>query len=198
MKEIIIFSIIFTLISCEKSKKIQEEKDILIKSNYFSVSENNLKLDSLSNVHKKNSLEVLEFDEKYNENYIIGAIHFLIVDKNNSFFVVNYLEPFILMCGNTEELTSRDSINFVNKNTEVIKKIKPIPTKEITKILYKYKSKIIENEINRIPLLISFGLKNDTLNGNTMYNIVKFMENNKMERYLIRRMNNDELNMLNH
>ena len=168
----------------------------MIRRNYFSINEHNRKLDSLSKLHKKDSLDVLEFDKKYNENYIVGAIHFLILNKNKSFFVVNYLERFQLMCGTNEKLTAKDSINFVNKNIEIIKKVKPIPTNEINSILGKYKSKIIENEINRMPLLISFGLKSDTLNGDIMYNIVNFMEKNKMQYYLIRRMNNEEINLI--
>ena len=47
-----------------------------------------------------------------------------------------------------------------------------------------------------MPLQISFALKDDSLKGQTMYNIIRFMEDSKMYIYKFRRMNKDEINFI--
>ena len=166
--------------------------------NYFSVSENDRKIDSTLNIKVKDSVErplPITYDKRYNPDYSIGAIHFLIEDKENSYYVIKDLEPFILMCGNVDPMSKRDSINSINNSSKIIQKAKPIATSEIEKILYQHREKSVNNKSNR-PLHISFALKDDTLKGQTMYNIIRFMDDCKMYIYTIRRSNNDEINLI--
>ncbi len=191
----IIYCIIFFILFCS-CKKNEKEINLtpLIHKSYFSVSENNRKIDSIRNIKKNDSLEILEInvDKRYNENYHIGAIHFLIQDSIKSFYLVNYLENEILMCGNVTPLSKNDSIRIISENIEKIQIAKSIKTNSIIEILKKYQNKIVSKK-NQIPLQISFALKNDTLRGSTMYNILQFMAKNKMGLYEIRKMNDDEL-----
>lgn len=191
MKLTYIFSAFLLICSC---KKIENEKNLtLAHKEYFSISENNQKLDSIKNI-RKDSREALEIhlDKRFNTNYHMGGIHFLIEDSIKSYYLVNYLENPFMMCGNIEPLSKQDSINLVNESIEKIKNIKPIKTREIKNVLKKYQSKILSEKSN-IPIEITFALKNDTLIGNSMYNILQFMEKNKMYIYNIRQMNDDEL-----
>ena len=119
----------------------------------------------------------------------------MIINEKQSYYLINYLEPQILMCGNVSPMTVKDSINAVNESISKLKKIKPIETREICKFLSKYQKQTYSD--GRVPLEISFALKNDTLKGDTMYNIIEFMENNNMKSYSMRRMNNDELKISN-
>ena len=47
-----------------------------------------------------------------------------------------------------------------------------------------------------MPLQISFALKDDSLKGQTMYNIIRFMDDSQMYIYTIRRRNNDEITFI--
>lgn len=195
-KIILIFINLFILLGCtEKLKK--KDSNLIVHKRYFSVSENNKKIDSIENIplsHDREQLRIIK-DKRFNEVYHIGAIHFLIINEKQSYYLINYLEPQILMCGNVSPMTVKDSINTVNESISKLKKIKPIETREICKVLSNYKKQIYND--GRIPLEISFALKNDTLKGDTMYNITEFMENNNMKSYSMRRMNNDELKISN-
>jgi hypothetical protein len=197
MKKIILIIInLFILLGCtEKLKK--KDSNLIVHKRYFSVSENNKKIDSIENIplsHDREQLRIIK-DKRFNEVYHIGAIHFLIINEKQSYYLINYLEPQILMCGNVSPMTVKDSINTVNESISKLKKIKPIETREICKVLSNYKKQIYND--GRIPLEISFALKNYTLKGDTMYNIIEFMENNNMKSYSMRRMNNDELKISN-
>ena len=195
-KIILIFINLFILLSCtEKLKK--KDSNLIVHKRYFSVSENNKKIDSIENIplsHDREQLRIIK-DKRFNENYHTGAIHFLIINEKQSYYLINYLEPQILMCGNVSPMTVKDSINAVNESISKLKKIKPIETREICKFLSKYQKQTYSD--GRVPLEISFALKNDTLKGDTMYNIIEFMENNNMKSYSMRRMNNDELKISN-
>ena len=195
-KIILIFINLFILLSCtEKLKK--KDSSLIVHKKYFSVSENNKKIDSIENIplsHDREQLRIIK-DKRFNENYHTGAIHFLIINEKQSYYLINYLEPQILMCGNVSPMTVKDSINAVNESISKLKKIKPIETREICKFLSKYQKQTYSD--GRVPLEISFALKNDTLKGDTMYNIIEFMENNNMKSYSMRRMNNDELKISN-
>ena len=195
-KIILIFINLFILLSCtEKLKK--KDSNLIVHKRYFSVSENNKKIDSIENIplsHDREQLRIIK-DKRFNEVYHIGAIHFLIINEKQSYYLINYLEPQILMCGNVSPMTVKDSINAVNESISKLKKIKPIETREICKFLSKYQKQTYSD--GRVPLEISFALKNDTLKGDTMYNIIEFMENNNMKSYSMRRMNNDELKISN-
>ena len=195
-KIILIFINLFILLSCtEKLKK--KDSSLIVHKKYFSVSENNKKIDSIENIplsHDREQLRIIK-DKRFNENYHTGAIHFLIINEKQSYYLINYLEPQILMCGNVSPMTVKDSINAVYESISKLKKIKPIETREIYKFLSKYQKQTYSD--GRVPLEISFALKNDTLKGDTMYNIIEFMENNNMKSYSMRRMNNDELKISN-
>ena len=195
-KIILIFINLFILLSCtEKLKK--KDSSLIVHKKYFSVSENNKKIDSIDNIPRSPDREQLRIikDKRFNEDYYIGAVHFLIINEKQSYYLINYLEPQILMCGNVSPMTVKDSINAVNESISKLKKIKPIETREICKFLSKYQKQTYSD--GRVPLEISFALKNDTLKGDTMYNIIEFMENNNMKSYSMRRMNNDELKISN-
>ena len=195
-KIILIFINLFILLSCtEKLKK--KDSSLIVHKKYFSVSENNKKIDSIDNIPRSPDREQLRIikDKRFNEDYHIGAVHFLIINEKQSYYLINYLEPQILMCGNVPPMNVKDSINAVNKSISKLKKIKPIETREICKVLSKYQKQTYSD--GRVPLEISFALKNDTLKGDTMYNIIEFMENNNMKSYSMRRMNNDELKISN-
>ena len=195
-KIILIFINLFILLGCtEKLKK--KDSNLIVHKRYFSVSENNKKIDSIENIplsHDREQLRIIK-DKRFNEVYHIGAIHFLIINEKQSYYLINYLEPQILMCGKVSPMTVKDSINAVNESISKLKKIKPIETREICKFLSKYQKQTYSD--GRVPLEISFALKNDTLKGDTMYNIIEFMENNNMKSYSMRRMNNDELKISN-
>ena len=95
MKFISSLFVLFLLFNCSKNTK--EENKLLINKNNFSVSEFDRKLDSLNNFYTQNDSipPIIKYDKRLNKSYINGAIHFLILDKNNSYYVINYLKPFI-------------------------------------------------------------------------------------------------------
>lgn len=190
MKLIAYIFLSLLLFNCSQTKK--EEDPLFITKNNFSVSGFYKKLDSIKETHHKNdSLEVYLpiYDKRLNKNYLYGAIHFLILDKNNSYYVIDHLKPSILFCGNTGEFSTQDSIDFIKKSNLLIDQARPIKTSEITKILKQHQNAIVNTEDIHHPLNISFALKNDTLEGSAMYTIINFMENNGMKSYTIRRMN---------
>ena len=195
-KIILIFINLFILLSCTE-KLNKKDSNLIVHKKYFSVLENNKKIDSIDNIPRSPDREQLRIikDKRFNEDYYIGAVHFLIINEKQSYYLINYLEPQILMCGNVSPMTVKDSINAVNESISKLKKIKPIETREICKFLSKYQKQTYSD--GRVPLEISFALKNDTLKGDTMYNIIEFMENNNMKSYSMRRMNNDELKISN-
>lgn len=190
-----ILNIVFLtfVFSCTKTQN--EEKKEFISREYFSVSEFSKKIDSLkSNAAKADSLiPIIPKEEKrLNKNYFQGSIHFLILDEHNSYYVINSLEPQISMCGVSPEHSEQDSLAYISNSNQITDKIKPIKTSEITKILKKHKPAILHS-YNNSPLIISFALKKDTLKGPTVYNIISFMEKDKMQLYTFRRMNEYEL-----
>lgn len=198
MNRILTFSIFLFILSCKKTAEDKKDGNPFVNKNYFSVSENNRKIDSTLNIKVKDSVErplPITYDKRYNPVYSIGAIHFLIENNEKSYFVIKDLEPIILICGNIDPMSKRDSINLINNSIKIIQKAKPIATSEIEKILYDHREKIVNNRSN-MPLPISFALKDDTLKGQTMYNIIRFMEDSKMYVYRIRRMNKDEINFI--
>ena len=198
MNRILTFSIFLLILSCKKILEEKKDGNPYVNKNYFSVSEYDGKIDSLSNIKLNDSIETpppITFDKRYNSDYSLGAIHFLIEDNEKSYYVIKDLEPFILMCGNVDPMSKRDSINSIIKSIKIIQKATPIATSAIEKILYEHREKIVNNKSNR-PLQISFALKDDSLKGQTMFNIIRFMEDSKMYVYKIRRINKDEINFI--
>lgn len=194
MKLIIYILFLGVIFSCSKTEK--EESKLFISKNNFIVSDFNKKLDSLAQSYIKNdSLELpipVKYDKRLNKNYSVGNIHFIVLDENTSYYIINSLEPNFLICGNEALFSQQDSIHFIEKNNKLIDKSQPIKTSEITKILRQNQKRIVNTERN-ILLNISFAFKSDTLQGPTMYNIIHFMENNGMKIYTIRRINDYEL-----
>lgn len=188
MKLIINSLLLILLSSCSETKK--KENNLIISKNNFSVSGFDKKLDSLQNNNSKIGLETVP-EINCNENYLTGALHFLIIDENNSYYVVTALKSFVLISGNDNKFSKQDSLNYIEKSKEIIDNIKQIKTSEITQILKQNQHAILNTE-NRIPLNISFALKNDNLPGSLMHDIISYMENNGMKSYTIRRMNQYE------
>jgi hypothetical protein len=183
---------LFLLLNCSKAKK--EENKLLIPENNFSVSAFNKKLDSINKNYTENgSLKapLEKYDKRLNKKYLHGTLHFLILDNNTSYYVLDTLRPTVLMCGNRPEFSKLDSINFVKKSTKFIDLLQPIKTSEVIKILKQDQDLIVNKDYNN-PLNVSFALKNNTLKGATIYTIINFMENNGMKSYTIRRMNEYE------
>lgn len=197
MNRILTVSIFLLILSCKETAEDKKDGNPFVNKNYFSVSEYDGKIDSTRINFVNDSLQILDniIDKRFNPNYSLGAIHFLIEDNEKSYYVVKDLEPFILMCGNVDPMSKSDSINSIKKSIKIIQKAKPIATSAIEKILYEHREKIVNN-ISNIPLKISFALKDDSLKGQTMYNIIRFMEDSKMYIYRIRRMNKDEINFI--
>ena len=81
-KIILIFINLFILLGCtEKLKK--KDSNLIVHKRYFSVSENNKKIDSIENIplsHDREQLRIIK-DKRFNEVYHIGAIHFLIINE---------------------------------------------------------------------------------------------------------------------
>lgn len=193
MKFIINIVILTFVFSCTKTQN--EEKKEFISREYFSVSEFSKKIDSLksSDVKADSLIPMMPKEEKrLNKNYFQGSIHFLILNEHNSYYVIKSLEPQISMCGVSSELSKQDSLAYISNSNQITDRIQPIKTSEITKILKKHRSAIL-NSYNNSPLTISFALKKDTLKGPTVYNIISFMEKDKMQLYTFRRMNEYEL-----
>ena len=191
MRFLIFILFLFLIFGC-KNKQEENKLNLLVHKNYFSISENDRKIDSINKIPRSDSREFLEIkkDPLYNEDYHIGAIHFLIVDSTKSFYLINSLENPVLICGNISPLTKQDSLRKVRESIIKISQSKPVNTKLIINILKQNKEKLLAYQV---PLQISFALKSDTLIGNSMFKIVKFMEQNKMQLYVIRKMNTEEL-----
>lgn len=198
MSKIILLSFLFLVLSCTKSVEEKKDGNRFVNKYYFSVSENDLKIDSILKIKLNDSIErppPFPIDKRFNSDYSVGAIHFLIENNEKSFYVIKDLEPLILMCGNIDPMSKQDCINSVNSSIKIIQKAQSIATSAIEKVLYDHRKKIVNNISNR-PLPISFALKDDTLNGQTMYNIIRIMKDSKMFIYNIRRMNKDELSFI--
>ncbi|MGX9987606.1 hypothetical protein [Soonwooa purpurea] len=200
MKQLFYFSIILLLMNCSKKSEENSKSQNYLKENIFILSSYEKHFDSLENVYSKtDSIQILKFDEDkyFNPNYSMGAIHFLIVDQKESYYIINDLSPFLKnWCGweNTDKKSiSNDSILLIKRNIEKINHAKLINNNEIIKILTKYKDSIIHT-YNSYPLTISFAFRNDTLKGSTMFNTINYMESNGMNLYFMRKMNIEELN----
>ena len=190
MKYLIQFLIITTIVSCHKDDKKINPK------NYYSISENKAKQDSLiKNIEKDSNRELPPLpaiDKKLNLNYQIGAIHFMILDTITTYYYVNKLESDFMMCGNDYmPFNKKDSLNYIKRSIDKLSSAKRIKTKEIPQILNLYRKEIVMNP--SLPLIISFSSKNDTIKGDIMKNIFSFMENKGMKRYFIRRFNEAEI-----
>jgi hypothetical protein len=202
------FSLLFILIinGCQSSPKPELEKKIYPKKEYFSVSENDYYLDTLLANHKRrfveeNKLNSNENDVEFNSEvrmdgvslkYITGKFHFLIMDSTQAFVLsraTKYLD--IEICGNSD---ATDSIREMKSIHYYLDSIQPIQLTRIPAYLKKNEDKIIEGKENRnLPALITFSLKNDTLKGSFIHDILDSMEKNRMNHYLIRRMNEIEM-----
>lgn len=201
-------SLLFILIfnGCQSTPKPELEKRIYPKKEYFSVSENDYYLDTLLANNKRrfleeNKLNSNETDVEFNSevrmdgvslNYITGKFHFLIIDSTKAFVLsraTKYLD--FLICGNSD---ATDSIREMKSIHYYLDSIQPIQLTRIPAYLKKNEDKIREGKENRnLPALITFSLKNDTLKGSFIHDILESMEKNQMSHYFIRRMNEIEI-----
>lgn len=198
MNRFLLFLICFTILSCRKSTEEKKAGNPFVHKNYFSIAEYDRKIDSISPTKLNDSIErppPFPIDKRFNSNYSLGAIHFLIEDNEKSYYVIKDLEPLILMCGYMDPMSKKDSINSIDESIKIIQKAEAIPTALIEKILYDHRKKIVNNK-SPMPLQISFAFKDDTLKGQTMYNIIRFMADSKMHIYTIRRMNRNEISFV--
>ena len=133
-------------------------------------------------------------DKRLNLKYNIGNIHFMILDTSITYFYINSLEHKFTCggMGNYQEMSKKDSINYIIENSKQIPFSKKINTNQISDILNKYKKEIIND--NGIPLMISFSSKYDTIKGDIIPNLFTFMEKNGMKYYFIRKFNDAEIN----
>ena len=96
--------------------------------------------------------------------------------------------PFLLF--DNENTVKEDSNVFVSENIKTIQKLQPIFTDSIIPILSKNKNEIRQKEWG-LPA-ISFAFQKDTIEGNIMFEILNYMENNGLKRYTIRKTNPEE------
>lgn len=96
----------------------------------------------------------------------------------------------LLLCGNVDE---SDSIFLINETKTYLDSIQFIKPESISNFLQNNKADILNSEIRNFPRTVSFALKNDTLKGSLMHDIITTMESNEMNSYFIRRMNSYEL-----
>jgi len=193
IRNIIGTSFLLLLFNCCKNKK--QDHRFLISENYFTVSAFEKKVDSLNSQYKNSDfLEVPadRYHNRLNKNFLNGAFHFLILDNDHSYYAVDSSKLSPLLCGAQSAFSKQDSLNFIKESNILTEKMHPIKTAEIIEIL-KQNQNIIIDKNNMRPCNISFALRNDTLDGTAMYDIINFMENNDMKLYTIRRMNEYEV-----
>ena len=172
--------LLVALFSCNKPKE-----------EYFSITENNRKIDSASlEMEKLGFISEVDLSQLNNNLYSMGRIHFLINDQENSYYLMDDLSYQLFLCGNESD---NDSIHITENINEKLEELKPIKTNQIIEILEKYQDKIVPKN-NYPPLRISFALRNDTLKGPIIRNITEFMSERNMNSYFFRRMNDIELN----
>lgn len=184
--------------NCNKTKIEKNNQQNYLTENRFILTQYKKFIDSIENNFPKNdSMHIIEFPDsrKININYSMGAIHFLVANENESYYVINDLSPYSNWCGwesNDKESIKNDSLIYIKRNIDKVKKAELINNQEITKILEKYKDSIV-NKMNPNPLSVSFAFEKDTLKGKTMYNTINYMEKNGMKSYFFRKMNTEEI-----
>jgi hypothetical protein len=195
MKQTLFFAISLLLFNCHsKPESEKTDNDEYPRKDRFIVSENERWLDSLEIEDEKKGLVTIRFIEGFDSVYSTGGIHFLIENNQDAYFFVKpFTKNSIVICG-TNFFNKEDSLNQIEFEKKYLDSIQPISIDSVSSVLLKYKKQIKPNKNKTFPTMVSFALKNDTLNGSFMHDILKFMEENGMNAYFIRRMNENELN----
>lgn len=186
MKKSIFVLTILLFFGCGKHDLISDEKNNISKKDYFSLTEFQQKTDSLKNIASNEGFEVLDITNDYNPDYTIGKIHILIEDENRSFFVMNKYNPN----SDCDCAREEDSLAYINFSIDAVKNSKEIKTGHIIKILEGNK-----DSINRFenPIIVSFALKNDTVQGDFLFNVIDYLDKNGLNHYFFRKANQKEL-----
>ncbi|MFA7615216.1 MAG: hypothetical protein WCY16_01375 [Weeksellaceae bacterium] len=188
MKSCLAFLSLIFLLGCSQKQDLNLSENPAAQKEYFSLTEFNQNLDSLKQIWEKEGLEPELRRKGINPDYDIGKIHFVIVDNQKSYYVLNSNYPFLLF--DNENTVKEDSNVFVSENIKTIQKLQPIFTDSIIPILSKNKNEIRQKEWG-LPA-ISFAFQKDTIEGNIMFEILNYMENNGLKRYTIRKTNPEE------
>ncbi|MBA5628465.1 hypothetical protein [Moheibacter lacus] len=189
---ILFFGLIF-LLSCQPKEATVEDEKNYPRKDRFIVSENNRWLDSIKNAAFDKGLEIEQKTLRgIPSDFVSGKFHFIILDEEDAFYYSKAKTyPDVLLCGvidNSDIERERKSFN------KYLDSIQPIKLTDIRKYLTENRDEIIAGkEYRQSPVNITFALKNDTLKGSFMHDILNFMEDNGMNAYMIRRINNKEL-----
>ena len=194
MKQIWVYSFLVILIfSCQSKEKAVEEENVYPRKKWFSVTENDKRLDSVRIAFAKEGVEEIKISYVGTpSDFPTGKFHFLILNEKDA-FMISRVKTYIdgMVCGTDSE---KDYTFEKEKIESYLDSIQPIKLSEIQNYLLQNKDKIIAGkEFRQSPAVVSFALKNDTLKGSFMHDILNFMESNGMRVYLIRRMNDKEL-----
>lgn len=189
---ILFFGLIF-LLSCQPKEATVEDEKNYPRKDRFIVSENDRWLDSIQNAQAEAGYEKVKIHYVGSDfENTSGKFHFMILDEKNAFYYSKAKTyPDVLLCGIIDESDiERERVNF----TKYLDSIQPIQLNDIRKYLTENKDEIIAGkEYRQSPVNITFALKNDTLKGSFMHDILNFMEENGMHIYFIRRMNDSEI-----
>lgn len=188
MKTTTLLLLFITLISCNTDKDYIQKKDSYPRKDRFIVSENDARLDSITTEFSNGNISLERFEFGLHPSIATGGIHFIIDNENTAY----YLEKpdYLLLCGNVD---TSDSIFLINETKSYLDSIQFIKPKSISNFLLNNKTDILNSEIRNFPRTISFALKNDTLQGSLMHDILTTMNSAGMNSYFIRRMNSSEL-----
>lgn len=167
--------------SCNsKSKRTDAEnkpEEIFILSEFIS------KNDSIRHAAENEGYAVPDYSISPYGNYTMGDIHFVILDENHSYYLLNYKNPFPEI---DYQLTKEDSILINQLNIKRLEALTPVSTDSIAEIIAKNSGELKENQ----P--ISFALKNDTLKGTAISDAIELMKTKNLNIYFFRKINDEE------
>ena len=186
MKQIWTYSfLVIFIFSCQsKEKEFGKGSEIFILSEYSKKGRIDVKT-------MPDSIEVEVTSSTFNPDYIMGNVHFLILNENQAFYSQYSPLPFGDCLAGTQEDLKNDSIKAIQFNIEAMNRIRPITIDSIREVI-----KIANNKLNQKSFeknIFSFALKDDTLRVDFFSELVKQLENDDKNRILIRRMNDKEL-----
>lgn len=186
MKQIVFYLLLIFIFSCKSNEKtVDKSSKIFVLSEYLNKGQ--IDIETLPD-----SVEVEVTSFTFNPDYIMGNVHFLILNENQAFYSQNSPIPFgdFNCLTGTEEDSRNDSIAAIEYNVKSLDNIRPISIASIQKVISTNNEL---NENNSTINIFSFALKEDTLKVNYFSELVNQLENDKRSRILIRRMNNKEL-----
>lgn len=176
---IVCLSIFIQSCNSKKDKTDNENnpEEIFILSEFIS------KNDSLRHAAENEGYAVLDYSKSRYGNYTMGDIHFVILDENHSYYLLNYINPFPEI---DYQPTKEDSILIHQSNINRLDALKPVSTDSIAEIIARNSSELKENQ----PIL--FALKNDTLKGAAISDAIELMKTKNLNIYFFRKINDEE------